>query len=71
MKVAILGNGNVGIALASHLLRHGHGVVFGVRNAESNSVAKALAVCEGATATSTAQAVEGADLNGTYLSFFG
>lgn len=62
MKMAILGNGNVGKALAKHCLRLGHSVVFGVRDAGSASVAQALADCKGASAASPAQAVQGADL---------
>lgn len=62
MKATILGNGNVGTALANHLLKKGHSVVFGVRNEKSESVAKALAACPGATATPSAAAVDGADL---------
>lgn len=62
MKAAILGNGNVGTALANHLLKQGHSVVFGVRNEKSESVAKALAACPGATAATAAPAVDGADL---------
>lgn len=62
MKAAILGNGNVGSAIANHLLKQGHTVAFGVRNVESESVAKALATCNGAIATTASQAVDGADL---------
>lgn len=62
MKTAILGSGNVGTALANHLLKQGHSVAFGVRNDTSDSVVRALAVCPGATATTPAKALEGCNL---------
>lgn len=62
MKAAILGSGNVGTALANHLLKQKYRVVFGVRDPASTSVGKALAACEGAKASSTAMAVDGADI---------
>jgi len=62
MKAAILGNGNLGTALANHLLRRGHAVAWGVRDAASPSVAKAMAACPGTTATTAAQAVSDADV---------
>lgn len=62
MDIAILGSGNVGAALANHLVRLGHTVVFGVRDAGSDSVVKALASCPGATAASNAAAVGTAEL---------
>lgn len=41
MKIAILGSGNVGSALAPGLVRSGHSVSFGVRDAASAKSLKA------------------------------
>jgi len=42
MKIAIIGSGNVGSALASGFIKAKHEVVFGVRNPESPKTKKAL-----------------------------
>jgi 8-hydroxy-5-deazaflavin:NADPH oxidoreductase len=53
MKIAVLGAGTVGTALATRLIETGHDVTFGVRSDKSGLVAPALPLAE---------AVEGADL---------
>jgi hypothetical protein len=62
MRVAIMGAGNVGGGLGAALAAVGHEVVFGVRDPGSEKTKAALAACSGATATSFAKAVDGADV---------
>lgn len=62
MRIAVIGAGNVGGGLGSALASAGHSVVFGVRDPASPKTAAALAAIAGATATSPAEAVEGADV---------
>jgi predicted dinucleotide-binding enzyme len=62
MRVAIMGAGNVGGGLGAALAAVGHKVVFGVRDPESEKTKTALAACRGATATSFAKALDGADV---------
>ena len=50
------------VGLGSALASAGHSVVFGVRDPASPKTAAALAAIFGATATSPAEAVEGADV---------
>lgn len=44
MKIAIIGSGNVGSALASGFIKAKHEVVFGVRNPESPKTKKSARV---------------------------
>jgi len=62
MRIAIMGAGNVGGGLAAACTAVGHEVVFGVRDPASLKTMTALAALPEATATSPAEAVEGADL---------
>jgi 8-hydroxy-5-deazaflavin:NADPH oxidoreductase len=62
MRIAIIGAGNVGGGLGAALTAVGHTVVFGVRDPGSSKTAAALATAPGATATSPAKAVGGADV---------
>jgi hypothetical protein len=62
MKVAILGTGQVGQALARGLLALGHQVVFGTREAGGTSAKKALDAAPGAQAATFAEAAKQADL---------
>jgi 8-hydroxy-5-deazaflavin:NADPH oxidoreductase len=61
MRIAILGAGNVGGGLGKAFAAVGHDVVFGVRDPESTKTLAALADIPDATASSPAEAVEGAD----------
>lgn len=60
MKIAIIGAGVVGSALAQGWLRAGHDIVFGARNPDSEKVNKALAAT-GARALPIAPAVAWSD----------
>lgn len=62
MKVAILGNGVVGQALAKGFIGLGHEVVFGTRHPDGESSRKALAVASGASAVLYADAAKQADI---------
>jgi 8-hydroxy-5-deazaflavin:NADPH oxidoreductase len=62
MRVAIMGAGNVGGGLGAALAAVGHEVVFGVRDPGSEKTKTALVACPGATATSFAEALDGADV---------
>lgn len=62
MRIAILGAGNVGGGLGRAFAAVGHDVVFGVRDPESTKTQAALADIPDATATSPAEAVEGAEV---------
>jgi 8-hydroxy-5-deazaflavin:NADPH oxidoreductase len=62
MRIAVMGAGNVGGALAAAAAQVGHEVVFGVRDPESAKTAAALAAIPGARATDPGTAVDGADL---------
>src|SRR3954463_8556793 len=61
MKIAILGAGNVGGALGAAFSRVGHEVTYGVRDPDSEKTQSALGSAAGATATSFADAIDGAD----------
>jgi len=62
MKIAIIGAGNVGGALGAAFSRVGHEVTYGVRDPGSDKAQSAVASVEGASATSFADAVRGADV---------
>ena len=62
MRIAIMGAGNVGGSLAAALAAVGHDVVFGVRDPASLKTMLALAAVPDATATTPAEAVDGADV---------
>ncbi|HLX34624.1 MAG TPA: NAD(P)-binding domain-containing protein [Candidatus Limnocylindrales bacterium] len=62
MKIAIIGAGSVGGALAAALSAVGHSVVFGVRDPDSDKCRTALAGAPGSAAMLPAEAVVGADL---------
>ncbi|MFN4203373.1 MAG: NADPH-dependent F420 reductase [Tabrizicola sp.] len=61
MRIAIIGTGNVGAAIARGLKGKGHAVTLGARNPEEAEV-KALAAETGATVALPAEAAAGADL---------
>ncbi len=62
MRIAVIGAGNVGGGLGSALAAAGHSVVFGVRDPASPKTTAALSAISGATATTPAEAVDGADV---------
>jgi 8-hydroxy-5-deazaflavin:NADPH oxidoreductase len=62
VRIAILGAGNVGGGLGAACAAVGHEVVFGVRDPASVKTMMALAAIPEATATTAAEAVEGADV---------
>jgi 8-hydroxy-5-deazaflavin:NADPH oxidoreductase len=62
MRIAILGAGNVGGGLGRAFAATGHDVVFGVRDPESTKTMTALAEIPDATAASSSEAVNGADV---------
>ena len=62
MRIALLGAGNVGQALAPAWIRIGHDVVFGVRDPGSDATAAALAATPRAAASTVAKAVDGAEV---------
>jgi hypothetical protein len=61
MKIAIIGTGNVGGAIARGLKGKGHSLIFGARDPGDDST-RALAAETGATAATPANAVAGADI---------
>jgi predicted dinucleotide-binding enzyme len=61
MRIVIIGAGNVGGALGAGLASAGHEVVFGVRDADSEKTAAALANAPGSTAAEPGQAAADAD----------
>ena len=61
-KVAILGNGVVGVALAKGFAARDNTVVFGTRNPQGEKMQQALREVPGTSAESYAAAIRGADL---------
>lgn len=61
MKIAFLGFGNVGAPLADHLQRAGHEVLLGARDADAESVQRALARNPALKVAAPAAAVAAAD----------
>lgn len=62
MKIAILGSGQVGLALASKLVPAGHSVCFGVRNSSSAKATKAGALVSSAPILSVQEACSDAEV---------
>lgn len=62
MRIAIMGAGNVGGALATAFQAVGHEVVLGVRDPSSDKTRAALAAAPGATAADPVAAIVGADV---------
>ena len=62
MRIAIIGTGTVGTALARNARRAGHDVVFGARDPESEKAAAATTAAPGTTVAAIAMAVRGADV---------
>jgi 8-hydroxy-5-deazaflavin:NADPH oxidoreductase len=62
MNVAILGTGQVGIALAKGFIHRGHSVVFGTRDVNGKTAQHALAEVAGSRAAPYAQAARAADM---------
>ena len=62
MKLAFIGIGNVGFALASNLFKKGHEIIIASNNPDSASVQKALAECPGFSLQTVQKAVDTADL---------
>jgi predicted dinucleotide-binding enzyme len=62
MRIAIIGAGNVGRALGTALAAAGHGIVFGVRDPDSDKTRAALAAAGESSAADPAVAVAGADV---------
>jgi predicted dinucleotide-binding enzyme len=62
MKIAILGSGQVGLALASKLVSAGHSVRFGVRNSSSAKATKAGALVSSAPILSVQEACSDAEV---------
>jgi 8-hydroxy-5-deazaflavin:NADPH oxidoreductase len=62
MKVAILGPGQVAIALAKGFTSRGHSVVFGTRDTAGKSALEAVAAVAGTSAALYADAAKGADM---------
>lgn len=60
MKIAIIGSGNVGTALATRWVLAGHEVSFGVRNPESAKARKAIAQVPGTRLMPISDAVQAA-----------
>ena len=58
MRVAIIGSGSVGTALAAHLLKNGHPIKYGSRDPTSD---KMKALLEQQPGTSAAQVTEAVD----------
>lgn len=58
MKIAVVGAGNVGGALAGQWAKTGHEVALGVRDAQSDDVKKLIGAYPGITAMSVAAAAE-------------
>ena len=62
MKLAFIGIGNVGFAIASHLQQKGHEIIVAGNNPDSESVKKALAEYPGFNLQNVQAAVDAADL---------
>lgn len=62
MRIAIIGAGNVGQALATGWLRAGHSVVFGARNPGSGEALELVSRFPGAECGSNSEAVENSDV---------
>ena len=62
MKIAILGSGNVGTALAKGLIKAGHRVCFGVRDSSSAKAEKARTLVGAGLIFSVADACKEADV---------
>ena len=63
MKISVIGAGNIGGTLGAKWAAQGHAVVFGVRDPAAEKVRSLLAdVDHGATAVSTRDAIEGAEV---------
>ncbi|NUN10854.1 MAG: NAD(P)-binding domain-containing protein [Ignavibacteriaceae bacterium] len=62
MKIAIIGSGNVGAALANNWLKAGHNVIFGVRNPDSPKTRKALALIPNAVIQNINSAVSASEV---------
>lgn len=62
MKVAVLGTGQVAIALALGFVGRGHSVVFGTRDVNGKSAQAAVAAVAGSSAASYAKAAQDADM---------
>jgi len=62
MKIAVIGSGSVGAALAKQWIRAGHAVVFGARNPDSEKLKSALEATPGARSASVAAAAESAEV---------
>lgn len=60
--VAMLGNGDVGVALAKGFIANGYQVVFGTRDVANEKSRQALAAAPGSRAASHADAARAADL---------
>ena len=62
MKLAFIGIGNVGFAIARNLRQKGHQIIIGGNNPDSESVKKALAECPDFDLQPVQAAVDAADL---------
>jgi predicted dinucleotide-binding enzyme len=62
MKIAFIGIGNVGFALADNLQKKGHEIIVASDNAESKSVQKALGNNTAFSVASVQNAVEEAEI---------
>ncbi len=62
MKISILGAGNIGGTLGRKWLVAGHGVTFGVRDANSPKTKKSLEEARGASVTGMGEAIASADV---------
>jgi NADPH-dependent F420 reductase len=62
MRIAIIGTGSVGTALARNATRAGHEVVFGSRDPAGERAAAATVAAPGTTVAGIATAVRGADV---------
>jgi predicted dinucleotide-binding enzyme len=69
--VAILGNGEVGIALAKGFASLGHAIVFGTRQVDGDKTRQALGQVAGSRAASFADAARSADIAVTALPWSG
>ena len=62
MRIAVIGAGNVGGALATAFRSVGHDVVLGVRDPDSDKTRSALKAAPGSSAADPVSAVDGADV---------
>ncbi len=62
MKVAVLGTGQVAIALAKGFASRGHSVVFGTRDVQGKTALEAVAAVSGSSAAPYAEAAKSADM---------